>query len=75
MEIYQLHWPFGIVNSKYWDGLADCVEKGLVKVNLSLLEPSSMHWSRVATLRWYLAPRSCGVRAEGVIAGFSRRVA
>lgn len=32
MEIYQIHWPFGRLNAKYWDGLADCVEKGLVKV-------------------------------------------
>lgn len=32
MEIYQIHWPFGMVSSRYWDGLADCVEQGLVKV-------------------------------------------
>lgn len=32
MEIYQIHWPFGSLSSRYWDGLADCVEQGLVKV-------------------------------------------
>lgn len=32
MEIYQIHWPFGALSSRYWDGLADCVDQGLVKV-------------------------------------------
>lgn len=32
MEIYQIHWPFGAMSSRYWDGLADCVDQGLVKV-------------------------------------------
>lgn len=32
MEIYQIHWPFGTLSSRYWDGLADCVDQGLVKV-------------------------------------------
>lgn len=32
MEIYQIHWPFGMISPGYWDGLADCVEQGLVKV-------------------------------------------
>ena len=32
MEIYQIHWPFGLLSSRYWDGLADCVDQGLVKV-------------------------------------------
>ncbi|CAM9631230.1 unnamed protein product [Ectocarpus sp. 12 AP-2014] len=31
MEIYQIHWPFGALDSRYWDGLADCVDQGLVK--------------------------------------------
>ncbi|CAN0034098.1 unnamed protein product, partial [Hapterophycus canaliculatus] len=31
MEIYQIHWPFGSLSSRYWDGLADCVDQGLVK--------------------------------------------
>ncbi|CAM9943836.1 unnamed protein product [Ascophyllum nodosum] len=31
MEIYQIHWPFGLLDARYWDGLADCVEQGLVK--------------------------------------------
>lgn len=33
MELYQIHWPLGALNPGYWDGLADCVEKGLVKVS------------------------------------------
>jgi len=31
IELYQIHFPNGWANEQYWDGLADCVDKGLVK--------------------------------------------
>ena len=53
MEIYQIHWPFGLLDARYWDGLADCVEQGLVKVQTpSHGNPSPACWStRVGLLR------------------------
>ncbi|CAM9854461.1 unnamed protein product, partial [Discosporangium mesarthrocarpum] len=31
MELYQIHWPLSWLSPRYWDGLADCVDQGLVK--------------------------------------------
>eukprot|EP00640_Fibrocapsa_japonica_P001559 CAMPEP_0113944682 /NCGR_PEP_ID=MMETSP1339-20121228/35665_1 /TAXON_ID=94617 /ORGANISM="Fibrocapsa japonica" /LENGTH=384 /DNA_ID=CAMNT_0000949969 /DNA_START=32 /DNA_END=1186 /DNA_ORIENTATION=+ /assembly_acc=CAM_ASM_000762 len=31
MALYQLHWPGVWQNEQYWDGLADCVDQGLVQ--------------------------------------------
>jgi len=31
IELYQIHFPNAWANDRYWDGLADCFEKGLVK--------------------------------------------
>ena len=31
IDLYQIHFPNAWANEKYWDGLADCVDKGLVK--------------------------------------------
>uniref|UniRef100_A0A0G4HL95 NADP-dependent oxidoreductase domain-containing protein n=1 Tax=Chromera velia CCMP2878 TaxID=1169474 RepID=A0A0G4HL95_9ALVE len=31
IDLYQLHWPVPWSNEVYWDGLAECVEEGLVK--------------------------------------------
>ncbi|KAJ1445989.1 NADP-dependent oxidoreductase domain-containing protein [Pelagophyceae sp. CCMP2097] len=31
IELYQIHFPNGWSNEAYWDGLAQCVEKGLVE--------------------------------------------
>lgn len=30
-DLYQLHWPGFFADSGFWDGLADCADKGLVK--------------------------------------------
>lgn len=30
IDLYQIHFP-GILNEAYWNGLADCIDKGLVK--------------------------------------------
>ncbi|CAM9137303.1 unnamed protein product [Sphacelaria rigidula] len=49
MEIYQIHWPFGMVSSRYWDGLADCVEQGLVKaVGVSNYGPDALKAAHTA---------------------------
>ena len=31
VDLYQIHFPGAWANEAYWDGLADCVDKGLVK--------------------------------------------
>ena len=31
MELYQIHFPNAWANEAYWDGLADCYDRGLVK--------------------------------------------
>jgi len=31
MQLYQLHWPGGFLNEKYWDGIVKCVEQGLIE--------------------------------------------
>eukprot|EP00316_Scyphosphaera_apsteinii_P015957 CAMPEP_0119306522 /NCGR_PEP_ID=MMETSP1333-20130426/7258_1 /TAXON_ID=418940 /ORGANISM="Scyphosphaera apsteinii, Strain RCC1455" /LENGTH=379 /DNA_ID=CAMNT_0007309839 /DNA_START=22 /DNA_END=1161 /DNA_ORIENTATION=- len=31
MELYQIHFPNAWANAAYWDGLADCYDKGLVQ--------------------------------------------
>lgn len=49
MEIYQIHWPFGSLSSRYWDGLADCVEQGLVKaVGVSNYGPDALKQAHTA---------------------------
>lgn len=30
IDLYQIHFPNGWSNAEYWDGLADCVDRGLV---------------------------------------------
>lgn len=49
MEIYQIHWPFGPLSSRYWDGLADCVDQGLVKaVGVSNYGPDALKEAHAA---------------------------
>eukprot|EP00752_Nemacystus_decipiens_P011128 g9888.t1 len=49
MEIYQIHWPFGALSSRYWDGLADCVDQGLVKaVGVSNYGPDAVKEAHAA---------------------------
>ena len=31
IDLYQIHFPNAWCNAQYWDGLADCVDRGLVK--------------------------------------------
>jgi pyridoxine 4-dehydrogenase len=31
IDLYQVHFPNAWCNARYWDGLADCVDRGLVK--------------------------------------------
>ena len=31
IDLYQIHFPNAYANEAYWDGLADCFDKGLVK--------------------------------------------
>lgn len=43
MGLYQIHWPSLIFNDAYWDGLARCYEKGLIKsVGVSNYGPELM---------------------------------
>ena len=44
IDLYQIHFPNAWCNAQYWDGLADCVDRGLVKKvgvsNLRLANPN-----------------------------------
>ncbi|CAM9480861.1 unnamed protein product, partial [Phaeothamnion confervicola] len=49
MELYQQHWPGVAFNQQYWEGLADCVEQGLVTaVGVSNYGPRALRKVHVA---------------------------